>query len=423
MAYEFDLDDVGYLRSRHGEKALSSAAELALTPATLIADIAELKRRYPGHEAALAETTRLRRRAVGRLPGADEVLTTDDALQQASAWPVATHRAARIAAQVPDATVHDVTCSIGADLIAAASTTGISGVIGSDLDPVRLAMAVHNAERAEESARSAGRRRLTPVLVARADALTPTSRAEVVFADPARRSGGRRTFRLEDLVPPLPELMVTYADRRLVVKCAPGLDYQLLRNRFGFEGDVEIVSLDGGVREATLWSGFSTDGPGVTRATVLRSGGGSFTIDDTEPDTCTVGEAGRWILDPDGAVIRAGLVRQFATRHQLWQLDAHIAYLTGDDLPAGERGWPVIERLPFTEKKIRRALAEHDCGVLEITVRGVDVDPDALRKRLRLKGHNSMALVITRIGSVSTAFLCGAGVRAPLSEGGVSATE
>jgi len=47
---------------------------------------------------------------------------------------------------------------------------------------------------------------------------------------------------------------------------------------------------------------------------------------------------------------------------------------------------------------------------LEILVRGVDLDPDALRRRLAVRGNRSLTAVITRIGSGAaaqgTAFIC-----------------
>ncbi|HNF07303.1 MAG TPA: class I SAM-dependent methyltransferase, partial [Mycobacterium sp.] len=43
-------------------------------------------------------------------------------------------------------------------------------------------------------------------------------------------------------------------------------------------------------------------------------------------------------------------------------------------------------------------------------VRGVDVDPDALRRRLRPAGHTALSVVITRLGAGSVAravaFVC-----------------
>ncbi|KAF0969203.1 MULTISPECIES: THUMP-like domain-containing protein [Gordonia] len=398
MGYSFSLDDVGFLRSRHGEKALETVSGLALTSSSMLSDITEVRSRYAPHDAALIETVRCRRRATTKLRDPAELLLTDDALQQATASVVAEHRAAEIAGRFPASVVHDMTCSIGAELRELVRASGISGAIGSDLDRVRLAMARHNVPDAT-------------LLVA--DALTPTSSADVLLADPARRSDAGRIFRLDQLTPPLLELLATYAGRVLIVKCAPGLDHQMLRNRFGFDGEVQVTSLDGGVREACLWSG-----PGIEtrrRATVLRTrpdgSVSQFEITDHEDDEVPAGEAGEWIVDPDGAIVRAGLVKHYAHRFGLWQLDPQIAYLTGGSVPAGARGFRVIEQVGVTEKILRKALAVHDCGPLEILVRGLDVDPDQLRKKLKPKGDRPLSVVLTRIGRKGTAFICEPGVR------------
>lgn len=405
MGYEFSIDDVAFLRSRYGEKALQVAAEFTLSPETLLREMPELRARYGDRTAAVIEAVRVRRKAVGKLDAAATLLASDVALQQATASAVARHRAADIAARTPGAVVHDVTCSIGSELMALTETEGIAGTIGSDLDPVRLAMADHNLTTAPEP----GARR-APWLLARADALAPVSTADVVIADPARRNAWGRTFKLDELDPPLLELLSVYAGRQLVVKCAPGLDYRLLRDRFGFEGQVQLVSLDGGVREACLWA--EVDRP-ARRATVLRTGGADYEVTSDEDDELDEPGVGEWIVDPDGAVVRAGLVRHYARRHGLRQLDPQIAYLTGDTVPAGERGFRVLDRLGVTEKVLRGALAAHDCGSLEILVRGLDIDPDRLRKRLKLKGSRPLTLIMTRIGRAGTAFLCEPGVRAP----------
>ncbi|AZZ81560.1 SAM-dependent methyltransferase [Gordonia alkanivorans] len=398
MSYSFSLDDVAFLRSRHGEKALETVSALALTPASMLSDITEVRSRYAPHDAALIETVRNRRRAASKLRDPAELLLTDDGVQQATASVVAAHRAVEIAARFPASVVHDMTCSIGAELRELVRVNGITRVIGSDLDRVRLAMARHNVPDAT-------------LLVA--DALTPTSTADVLLADPARRSDAGRIFRLDQLTPPLLELLATYAGRVLIVKCAPGLDHQLLRNRFGFDGEVQVTSLDGGVREACLWSG-----PGIEarrRATVLRTRPdgtvSQFEITDHEDDDVPAGEAGEWIVDPDGAVVRAGLVKHYAHRFGLWQLDPQIAYLTGDSVPAGARGFRVIEQVGVTEKVLRKALAAHGCGPLEILVRGLDVDPDQLRKKLKPKGARPLSVVLTRIGRKGTAFICEPGIR------------
>ena len=173
-----------------------------------------------------------------------------------------------------------------------------------------------------------------------------------------------------------------------------------------WDGEVEVVSLDGAVREACLWSRGLSDSGVTRRATVLRGDGSTWTLTDAASDEIPERAPGQWILDPDGAVIRAGLVRHYAATYGLWQLDPRIAYLTGDSVPAGVRGFRILDRLEFREKALRAELRRRDCGPLEILVRGVDVDPDALRRRIKPRGGTAHTVVITRIGRTATAFVC-----------------
>ncbi|MEV8613058.1 class I SAM-dependent methyltransferase [Amycolatopsis sp. NPDC051373] len=385
MAYGFSLDDVAFLRSAAGRAALADCAALPLTDASRIADVAAVRRSVGERfAAAVLETVVLRRKSALKLSQAASWLFTGDALQQASATAVARHRASRLAGR----DVHDVTCSVGADLVELARVA--SRALGSDVDRVRLEMARHNASAASVSAG-----------VVQADALRPVSRDTVVVADPARRdSAGRRTWKPADFLPPLDELVSAYAGRPLSVKCAPGLDFAIAP----WASEVEVVSLDGAVREACLWRGL--DGGVSRRATVLRSDGTQWTVTDTEPDDLPGLPPGEWIIDPDGAVVRAGLVRHYAARHGLWQLDERIAYLTGDTPPPGVRAFRVLEHGPYSEKALRATLKRRDVGRLEILVRGLDIDPDALRRRLKPRGGAESSVVLTRIGQSPVAFVC-----------------
>jgi hypothetical protein len=382
---DFRLDDVAYLRSDAGRQALREVADLRLTPATLIADIASARARFGEWSAVLVETTVLRRKAVAKVGDPADWLFTDEALQQATTQSVANHRARRLAGAV----VHDATCSIGTEL--AALRHSAAALVGSDLDPVRLAMARHN---------------VADVDLCRADALRPITGSAVVLLDPARRSRGRRRFDPRDYTPGLDALLDVYRGRDIAVKCAPGIDFDGLA-QLGFAGEIEVTSTAGGVREACLWSS-GLAAPGVTRRASMLDAGEQIT--DAEPDDCGVAPAGRWIVDPDGAVVRAGLVRHYAARHGLWQLDPDIAYLSGEQLPTGVRGFEVLEELAYSERRLRQALSRRDTGAVEILVRGVDVDPDVLRHRLRLRGSQMVSVVITRLGagaaSRTTAFIC-----------------
>ncbi|WP_028846671.1 MULTISPECIES: hypothetical protein [Thermocrispum] len=380
MGYAFTLDDVAFLRSADGAEALRACSGLELTERSMVRDVAAAREIAGARAPAVLETLLLRRKAAGKLVGADHWLFSDDALQQATPTAVARHRAARLTGR----DVHDVTCSIGADLVELQRTA--ARCLGSDIDVVRLAMARHNVP-------AAG--------LVQADALRPVSRGTVIVADPARRDRrGRRRWKPEDFVPPLDALVQAYAKCDLVVKCAPGIAPEAVP----WADEREVVSLDGQVREACLWRG--TVATARRRATVLRSDGTAWTVTDDEPDECPVGEPGEWIVDPDGAVVRAGLVRQYAARHGLWQLDEHIAYLTGNRPPPGTRAFRVREFGRYRERDLRLTLRRLAVGRVEILVRGLDVDPNELRPRLKLGGENEATVVLTRIGRTPMAFVC-----------------
>lgn len=342
----------------------------------------------------MLEIALLQDRVRGRVP--DGWLLTADAAEQATAAPVAAHRARRLAGR----DVHDLTCSVGAELDA---LRGVAArVIGSDLDPVRLAMARVN---------------VPGVPLVRADALAPVTRDAVLLADPARRSAsGRRLWRPADFVPSLDDLVAVCkrggpacAEREespplardLVVSTAPGLDPASVP----WAAEVEIVSLDGRVREAALWSAGLASAR--RRATVLSSRGGpEYQLTDADDDTCDVRPVGAWIVDPDGAVVRAGLVRQYAARHGLGQLDAHLAYLTGDTPPPGIRAFRVLTDGRYSERALRTTLRERGVGRVEILVRGLDVDPNALRPRLKLAGPDEATVVLARLADGPHAYVC-----------------
>jgi hypothetical protein len=62
--------------------------------------------------------------------------------------------------------------------------------------------------------------------------------------------------------------------------------------------------------------------------------------------------------------------------------------------------------LPLDEKAISRYLSERSIGSLEIKKRGVDIDPQLMRKRLKLKGSGAATLIATKVGGARKALVC-----------------
>lgn len=376
-----ELDFLISQRARVEELLQLRQAQGPLTKQTRLDDATFFRKHLDTHgefARAVLELATARSSAASKLPA--HWLMCHDSAQQATHQQVVALRAQKLAAAFPGATVHDVTCSIGAEALL--TQAGLN-YLGSDIDPIRVRMARENNPQASWMV---------------ADATQISSRAEVVLADPARRSGGRRISCPADLIPPLPTLLDRYAGRPLAIKCAPGLDFS------EWSGVVSLTSVQGSVKEACLYSpDFSLQGE-RREAWVIGAAGVDHITDISEPAVPTAAP-GRFVLDPDGAIVRAGLVQHFAAREGLWMLDPRIAYLTGDRIPRGYSGFKFIQATPL--KKLREVLRDLDAGALEILVRGVDVDADKLRKKLKLRGRQPYTVVCLRIGKQAQALVCG----------------
>jgi hypothetical protein len=390
-----DLATFERLRSPAGRQVLARAVELYGEGADPVRAGAALRRDTDADLAAAAMGQAALRLAARAKLGDDAAVLffTPDALEQCTRAEVAAHRAARASFAAPSSVV-DLGCGIGGDLIALArrATATETPVAGVELDPVRAAMAEANLE-------ALG----LPGAVLTGDAteldLSPFG---LVVADPARRSGRGRTFDPDAYVPPW-SWVESLLTRPSVVKVAPGIPHDRLP-----EGvEAEWVSFRGEVKEAALWS--SHLATTSRRATVIqRSGLATLTAeDDPGPAAVGTGPVSAYLFEPDGAVIRAGLVTAVAARLGGTLLDPQIAYVTAPAGPASAGtpyavGYEVLEELPFAEKKLRAALRERRIGRLTIKKRGVGIVPEQLRKRLALSGDEEAAIVITRVAGRAT---------------------
>ncbi|MGN6324389.1 THUMP-like domain-containing protein [Pseudolysinimonas sp.] len=344
----------------------------------------------PALVAAVLEQARLRSRARAKFGDfAERMLFTPDGLEQATRLRVAAIHAGRMREAGIDV-IADLGCGIGADALGFA---GIDlGVLAVERDEVTAAVAAYN---------------LAPfpaVRVEQGDARgTDLAGVGAVWLDPARRSQGVRRLDPSAWSPPL-DWAFALADRvPLGVKLGPAIDHALLPP----DAEWQWVSVDREVVEAAVWAG-GLQRPGIGRAAlVLGAQGAAELTAATDADDAEVGELGAYLVEPDGAVIRARLIGDLARRLDGRMLDRTIAWITTDREPSTPFGaaFRVRERFPLDVKTLRRELAARGIGALEIKKRGVDVDPAVFRSRLALSGGESAVLVLTRVAGARVAIL------------------
>ena len=347
----------------------------------------------PALAAAALTQSDLRRRAVGKFgPSAEAMFFSRTGLEQATRAVVADRRAARLRA-AGVATLADLGCGLGADALAAARQ-GIS-VYAVEADPLTAALAAANVS-------AAGLAGL--VTVDCADAVSVNLAGfDAVFADPARRRAGRgRVMDPRSWSPPW-DFIASLPTRvpRTVLKLAPGIDHALLPS--GAEG--EWVSVDGDLVEAAFWCGPLATAP--RRATLLAAES-AVELTGTGLEAAPVGPVGAFLYDPDPAVVRSHLVAEFAATVGGRLADPQIAYVYSDSLSASPfaRALAVTDVLPFSLKRLRALLRERGIGRLEIRKRGSALEPDQLRKDLRLSGPNAASLVLTKVAGAPAAIIC-----------------
>ena len=320
-------------------------------------------------------------------PQSDTLYFDDDGLQMASSLPVARHRAQRFGEEC----VIDLCCGVGGDLLALAER-GPS--IGIDIDPARLHMATANMQSAA-----------APVQLVLGDAARPPVRGAAAIADPARRRAGRRTRSGNDYEPSLSHLEAWRQQfHQLAVKVSPALALSEVPSR----QEVEYVSWQGQCREAVLWFG----SPVVCRrrATLIADEIHTVSSPHDEIRRPEVQPAGRFLYDPDPALVRSHLVGELAQVMGAWLIADEVAYLSTQAPVATPwaRAFEVLQQVPFQLKSLQRLLRHNAWRPGSIRRRHFPIEPETLRRQLGRFAADAqyVELICTRIEGKTTVFIC-----------------
>lgn len=338
--------------------------------------------------AALTQSA-LRARATAKLGQfAATMLFTEAGLQQATRLEVAALHARRYRDAGVER-VFDLGCGLGVDALAFAGL-GLP-VTAVDNDEATAALALFNL------------RAFPDVTVLLDDALHAAQSAtprDGIYADPARRTSTARVFDPAAYSPPLESLFALRSRvPALGVKVAPGISYDHLPS----DVHAQWISVHGEVVEAGCWFGALAAGAG--RSAVVKGARGVAELHVTDDPrapaaSAPVGKLGKYVIEPDGAVIRSGGVAVLAEQLGANAVSEQIAYLTADEAYVGPLAetFEVVETFPYSKEKLAAWCRSRGIGILEIKKRGVDVVPDRLRAGLKLRGEGSATVILTRVG-------------------------
>jgi hypothetical protein len=382
-----NLENYMWLVSDAARPWLAEASEHVAAAAGQVsaAHVVQLRKSLPAARAQLVlEQAALRLRAREKFTRAEQMFFTRQALEQATDEQVAAEKAARFPGE---AAVADLCCGIGGDLVALAERSTATGI---DLAPSLAILAEANL--------AAYGRHGSRALEQPAESVDLAGFA-AWHIDPDRRPRAVRTTKIDLCEPPLESLeQMLAANPEAAIKLAPAAE---VPPTWAATSEQQWLGSRGECRQLVAWFGALARHPGRHSATVVDARGGPRTIVGSPATTFPVASRiGRFLYEPHAAVLAARLVATLCADHAWEAVASQTAYLTSDRLapePACA-AFEVQEVLPLDRKQLRAYFRERQIGRLEVKKRGVDIDPERLRKEVSAEGDESATLLICPIG-------------------------
>ncbi len=348
----------------------------------------------------ILEQTELRQRAAIKFSQAKKMFLTRQALEQATAEPIARYKASSFPSGVALA---DLCCGLGGDLIALAAQAAPGAILGVEQSEVLASLAAanlrayHPSLQAQITIADACRFETSTVQAWHIDPDRRQSHSPPEKSSSTKRHPPTRTINPEKMAPSREAIdALLRRNPAAAIKLAPASE---VLPAWAEASTREWISHRGECRQQVLWHGPLAQGPHRHQATTLDTPDGQPESLEGPPHRLpppVASSIGRYVAEPDPAVLAAGLTGILATRHQMAAWSANAAYLTGDRV--GESFllslFEVQEVLPYDFRRLKNHLHAQGIGQVEIKRRAVELNPLELQRRLQSKAPGQATVLI-----------------------------
>ena len=225
--------------------------------------------------------------------------------------------------------------------------------------------------------------------------LLDSFKPDLVFADPARRSEGRKVFMPEDCSPDVLALQDIVLGRgcRFMIKLSPMADISLMLRKFHCVRELHTVETDGECKELLLMLE-----PGFAGETKIVVGDLQFTLSEEKAAApvfiSAMPEPGQLLFEPGAALSKSGAFKLISEKYGLRKLgpDTHLYIIDSivSDLAPYGKWFDIQEVAPFGKASLRDfATRWPGAGV---TARALPLSSDELRNKMGLKGGGDVHL-------------------------------
>jgi 16S rRNA G966 N2-methylase RsmD len=261
-------------------------------------------------------------------------------------------------------------------------------------------------EIAKHNFNALGLKNITIVNEKSEDFLQQTSKIDVIFADPARRSDtGRKVFNIEDCSPNVAEIKNILLEKSdlVMIKYSPMLDISLAVKTLDNIREVYIVSVENECKELLfLLSKNSTNC--VYHAINIRKNSKietfSFRPEDEQqiiPEF--ISHLENYLYEPNASILKAGGFNSVSNAFQIKKLHRNSHLYTSNELIIDFPGRIFNIKNVFSpnKKNIRQLLSETKKA--NISVRNFPVSVDEIRKKTGLKEGGDVYLFATTLSN------------------------
>lgn len=232
------------------------------------------------------------------------------------------------------------------------------------------------------------------------ESLSQIPNVDCLYIDPSRRdSHGNRVVCLEDCTPNIIEWKSTLLGKckKLMIKLSPMIDIKRSLLQLPETSDIYTIAVNGECKEVLLIleAGKDPTDRCIHTINILKDGYQIFeTTASEEVDAMPTltNTLGRYLYEPNAAVLKAGTFKSIATRFGLEKLHPHTHLYTSDILAKDFPGriFNVDDSYSFNKKEIKKALG--DIKKANVAVRNFPLTAEELKALLKIKDGGEVFL-------------------------------
>lgn len=315
-------------------------------------------------------------------------------------------------------TSSETTAGYKAQVVSGKSLADLSGGFGVDayFFARNMEMVVHceqNEDLSEIAAHNFQQLNATNIECYNGDSLTILKtlnrKFDWIFVDPARRHESKgKVFKLSECEPNVPDLLPEYFrfGNNILIKTSPLLDLSAGIAELEKVHCIHVVAVENEVKEL-LWvlNEEITDVVTIETVNFTKAGRQTFSFKKDQPCKPTFSLPGRFIYEPNAALMKAGAFDVVSEAFGLHKLQKHAHLYTADvikEFPG--RRFEVMGVFPYGKKQIKELL---EGKKINITLRNFPDTVEAIRKKWKIRdGGDQYCFLTTNMRDERIMIIC-----------------